>query len=76
MQDRLEKNEKSQNQFQNGLMRVKRNTSKKRDSKLRQNFSQTKRIQNIAKNILQNIIEQIKKKTNVLQDELEQSKKD
>ena len=68
MQDRLEKNEKSQNQFQNGLMRVKRNTSKKKDSKLRQNFSQTKRIQNIAKNILQNIIEQIKKKTNVLQD--------
>ena len=57
-------------------MRVKRNTSKKKDSKLRQNFSQTKRIQNIAKNILQNIIEQIKKKTNVLQDELEQSKKD
>ena len=49
---------------------------KKRQSKLRQNFSQTKRIQNIAKNILQNIIEQIKKKTNVLQDELEQSKKD
>ena len=49
---------------------------KKKDSKLRQNFSQTKRIQNIAKNILQNIIEQIKKKTNVLQDELEQSKKD
>ena len=76
MQDRLEKNEKSQNQFQNGLMHVKRNTSKKKDSKLRQNFSQTKRIQNIAKNILQNIIEQIKKKTNVLQDELEQSKKD
>ena len=76
MQDRLEKNGKSQNQFQNGLMRVKRNTSKKKDSKLRQNFSQTKRIQNIAKNILQNIIEQIKKKTNVLQDELEQSKKD
>ena len=76
MQDRLEKNEKSQNQFQNGLMRVKRNTSKKKDSKLRQNFSQTKRIQNIAKNILQNIIEQIKKKTNVLQDEREQSKKD
>ena len=57
-------------------MRVKRNTSKKKDSKLRQNFSQTKRIQNIAKNILQNIIEHIKKKTNVLQDELEQSKKD
>ena len=57
-------------------MRVKRNTSKKKDSKLRQNFSQTKRIQNIAKNILQNIIEQIKKKTNVLQDEREQSKKD
>ena len=57
-------------------MRVKRNTSKKKDSKLRQNFSQTKRIQNIAKNILQNIIEQIKKKANVLQDELEQSKKD
>ena len=30
LQDRLEKNEKSQNQFQNGLMRVKRNTIKKK----------------------------------------------
>ena len=40
-----------------------------------QNFSQTKKIQNILKSILQNKIDQIKKEKNLLQDKLGQSKK-
>ena len=40
-----------------------------------QNFFQTKKIQNILQNILQNKIEQIKKEINLLQDNLKQSKK-
>ena len=48
--------------------------SKKRQNKLK-DLSQTKRIQNIVKNILQNRIEQIKKNTNLLQNKLEQVEK-
>ena len=40
LQDRLKKNEKSQNQFQNGLMRIKNIRVKKRQ---RQDFFQTKK---------------------------------
>ena len=40
-----------------------------------QNFFQTKKIQNILQNILQNKIEPIKKEINLLQDNLKQSKK-
>ena len=61
LQKRLKKNEKSQNKFQNGLMRVKRIPVKKRQ---RKDFSQTKRIQNIVRNILLNKIEQNKNNTN------------
>ena len=64
LQDRLKKNEKSQNQFQNGLMQIGRIRAKKEQ---RTNLSQTKKIQNIVKNIFQNKIEQIKKNTNLLQ---------
>ena len=64
LQDRLKKNEKSQNQFQNGLMQIGRIRAKKGQ---RTNLSQTKKIQNIVKNIFQNKIEQIKKNTNLLQ---------
>ena len=64
LQDRLKKNEKSQNQFQNGLMQIGRIQVKKGQ---RKNLSQTKKIQNIVKNIFQNKIEQIKKNTNLLQ---------
>ena len=39
------------------------------------NLSQTKKIQNIVKNIFQNKIEQIKKNTNLLQNILAQVKK-
>ena len=55
LQDRKKKNEKSQ---------IKRIRVKKGQSL---EFSQTKKIQNIVKNIFQNKIEQIKKNTNLLQ---------
>ena len=72
LQDRLKKDEKSLNQFQNGLMRIKKTQVKKRQ---RQDFFQTKKIQNIVKNILQNKIKQIKQNTNLLQNILAQVKK-
>ena len=50
LQDRLKKNEKSQNQFQNGLMHIGRIQVKKGQ---RTDLSQTKKIQNIV-NILKN----------------------
>ena len=40
------------------------------------NLSQTKKIQNIVKNIFQNKIKQIKKNTNLLQNILTQIKKE
>ena len=65
LQGRLKKDEKSQNQFQNGLMHIKRIRVKKRQ---RQDPFQTKKLQKyIVKNILKNKIEQIKKNTNLLQ---------
>ena len=64
LQDRLEKNEKSRNQFQNGLMQIGRIRVKKEQ---RRNISQIKKIQNVVKNIFQNKIEQIKKNTNLPQ---------
>ena len=51
LQDRLKKNEKSLNQFQNGLMQIRRIRVKKGQ---RTDISHTKKIQNIVKNILQN----------------------
>ena len=44
LQNRLTKNEKSQTQFQKVLKRVKKIQIKKRQSKLRQNLFQTKKI--------------------------------
>ena len=61
LQKRLKKYEKSQNEFQNGLMGVKRIPVKKRQ---RKDFSHTKRIQNIVRNILLNKIQQNKNNTN------------
>ena len=72
MQDRLKKNEKSLNQFQNGLMHIRRIRVKKGQ---RTDLSQTKEIQNIVKDILQNKIKQINKNTNLLQNILTQVKK-
>ena len=64
LQHLLKKNEKCQNQFQNGLMQLGRIRVKKGQ---RTNLSQTKKIQNIVKNIFQNKIKQIKKNANILQ---------
>ena len=63
-QDRLKKNEKSQNQFQNELMHIRRMPVKKGQ---RTDLSQTKKNKKIVNNILQNKIEQIKKNRNLLQ---------
>ena len=72
LQDRLKKNEKSLTQFQNGLMHIRRIRVKKGQ---RIDLSQTKEIQNIVKDILQNKIKQIEKNTNLLQNILTQVKK-
>ena len=72
LQDLLKKHEKSQNQFQNGLMQIGRIQVKKGQ---RKNLSQTKKIQNIVKNIFQNKIKEIKKNANILQNTLAHLKK-
>ena len=59
LQDLLKKIEKIQNHFQNGLARIGKIQVKKGQ---RTNFFQTRKIQNIVKNIFQNKIKQIKKK--------------
>ena len=73
LQDRLKKNEKNLNQFQHGLMQIRRIRVKKGQ---RTDLSQTKEIQNIVKDILQNKIKQIEKNTNLLQNILTQVKKE
>ena len=69
MQGRLKKNEKSLNQFQNGLMQINRIRLKKGQ---KTDLSQTKKIQNIVKNILKNKIKQIEKNTNLIRNILTQ----
>ena len=59
LQDRLKINEKSKNQFQNVLMRIGRLRVKQGQ---RTNFSQTKKIQKILKDIFKNKIKHIKKR--------------
>ena len=59
LQDLLKKNEKSKNQFQNGLMRIGRLQVKQGQ---RTNLSKTKKIKNILKNILQNKIKHTEKR--------------
>ena len=56
LQDLLKKYKKSQSQFQNGLMQIRRIWVK---IGKRTDLSQTKKIQNIVKNIFQNKIKQI-----------------
>ena len=73
LQDGLKKNEKSQNQFQNGLKQIRRMRVKKGQKTY---LSQTKKIQNIFKDIFQNKIKQIEKNTNLLQNILTQVKKE
>ena len=59
LQDTLKINEKSLNQFQNGLMRIGRIQVKQGQ---RTNLSQTKKIQKILKDIFKNKIKLIKKR--------------
>ena len=73
MQDRIKKkSKKSQNQFQNGLMQIKRIQVKKDKGQI---FIKPKKIQNIVRNIFQNKIEKIKNNTNLLQNILAQVEK-
>ena len=72
LQDLLKKNEKTKNQFQNGLMWIGRLWVKHGE---RTNISKTKKIKNILKNILQNKIKLIEKKTNLLRNTLAHVKK-
>ena len=58
LEDLIKKNEKSENQFQNGLMQIRRIRAKKGKT---MDLFQTKKIQNIVRNIFQNKIKQIKK---------------
>ena len=71
LQDR-QKNEKSLNQFQNGLIHIRRIRVKKGQ---RTDLSQTKEMQNIVQDILQNKIKQIEKNTNLPQNILAPAKK-
>ena len=59
LQERLKINEKSLNQFQNGLMRIGRIRVKQGQ---RTNLSQTKKMQKMLKNMLKNKIKHIKKR--------------
>ena len=72
LQDRLKINEKSLNQFQNELLQIGRLRVKQGQ---RTNLSKTKKIQNILKNLLQNKIMHIAKKTNLLRNALAHVKK-
>ena len=72
LQDRLKSNEKSLNQFKYGLMHIRRIRVKKGQ---RTDLSQTKEIQNIVKDILQNKIKQIKKKERVYLKRTEENSK-
>ena len=73
LQDRLKKKEKNLNQFQNGLRRIRKIQVKKGK---RTDLSQTKKVQNMVKDIVQNKTKQIKKNTNLLQNILTEVKKE
>ena len=73
LQGRLKKNEKSLNQFRNGLRYGRKIRLKKGK---RADLSQTKKMQNIVADIVQNKIKQIKKNTNLLQNILTLAKKE
>ena len=59
LQDRCKINEKSLNQFQNGLTQIGRLQVKQRQ---RTNLSKTEKIQKILKDIFKNMIKNIKKR--------------
>ena len=72
LQDRLKINEKSLNQFQNGLMRIGRIRVKQGQ---RTNLSQTKKIQEILKDIFKKNIKHIIEKADLLKNALVHVKK-
>ena len=72
LQDRLEINEKSLNQFKNGLRRI-RKLRLKQGKKT--NLSKTKKIQEALKDIFKNKIKNIKKKSDLLKNALVNVKK-
>ena len=72
LQDRLKINEKSLNQFQNGLTRIGKIRIKQGQ---RKNLSLTKKIQKILKDIFKNKIKYIKKKNDLLKNALVNVKK-
>ena len=63
LEDRLKINEKSKNQFQNVLMRIKR-------LRLRKNLFENKKIQKMLKDIFKNKMKYIKKKDDLPKDAL------
>ena len=72
LQDRLEINEKSLNQFKNGLRWIGRLWLKKGQKK---NLSKTKKLQEAWKDILKNNIKLIKKMSDILKNALVNVKK-
>ena len=73
LQDLLKKNEKSLNQFKNGLMQIVRIRVKKwKNTDL---FQTKKKKRNIVRNIFQNKIKQIKKNANLIQNTFAHVKK-
>ena len=72
LQDRLEINKKSLNQFKNGLMQIRRIQVKQGQGK---NLSKTEKIQKIMKDIFKNKIKHIKKKSDLLKNALVNVKK-
>ena len=72
LQDVVKRNEKSKNQFPKGSVRIGRIWVKQGQST---NLSQTKKIQNILKNIFKNKIKYIKKKADLLRNTLANVKK-
>ena len=72
LQDRLKINEKSLNQFQNGLMGIGKIRVKQGQ---RTNLSQTKKMQRILEDILKNKIKHIKKEDSLLRSALAHVKK-
>ena len=72
LQDRLKINEKSLNQFQNGLTWIGRLQVKQGQ---RTNLSQTKKIQKILKDIFKNKIKHIKKKDDLLKNAKKKKKR-
>ena len=67
LEDRLEINEKSKNQFKNVLMRIKRLELKRGQTA---NLSKTKKVQKILKDIFKNKIKNIEKKDDLLKNDI------